>query len=91
LSFKLTHGQGWKWQFTKAIDETLIGRKSAIGFVAAARRCRFTISCVPIAVVTGFVKARKSGALVTAIFFILLQRDNNAMHNDYVTNHIVFE
>jgi hypothetical protein len=41
--------------------------------------------------VTGFVKARKSGELVTSIFSILLQRDNRAMHNDYVLNHIFGE
>jgi hypothetical protein len=32
---------------------------------------------------------RKDGALSTSIFSILPERDNHAMHNDYVLNHIV--
>ena len=42
-------------------------------------------------VVNGCEKTRKDGALSTSIFSILPGRDNRAMHNDYVPNHILVE
>ncbi|MFZ6749610.1 diguanylate cyclase domain-containing protein [Undibacterium sp. Ren11W] len=37
--------------------------------------------------VSGCAKTRKDGALSTSIFSILPERENRAMHNDYVLNH----
>jgi hypothetical protein len=42
-------------------------------------------------VATACRKVRKYSARSTSIFLILPERDNSAMHNDYVFNHIFGE